>query len=190
MGDLQKKKQGKLILGFKKNDSKVMEIVYTTVFPKVRLYILKNNGNEARAKDVYQEAFIACWKNIKADKFSEEGNVEAYLYTVAKNKWTDYLRSSEYKKTVVDENRLESLKLVDDSKIDESFEDANRNAMQKALKQLGDNCKTLLNLFYFERKSMDEISQKMNLASASARNQKYRCMEKLRKLSLDIKNNG
>ncbi|MFK7812261.1 MAG: RNA polymerase sigma factor, partial [Maribacter sp.] len=164
--------------------------VYTTVFPKVRLHILKNNGNEERAKDVYQEAFIACWKNIKADKFSEEGNVEAYLYTIAKNKWTDYLRSSEYKKTVVDENRLESLKLVDDSKIDESVEDANRNAMQKALKQLGDNCKTLLDLFYFERKSMDEISQTMNLASASARNQKYRCMEKLRKLSLEIKNYG
>jgi len=190
MGDLQKKRQRQLVLGFKKNDSKVMEGVYMAVFPKVRLHILKNNGNEARAKDIYQEAFIACWKNIKAEKFSEEGKVEAYLFTIAKNKWTDFLRSANYKKTVTHENKLELVQLVDDQKIDESVEEAKRNAMQKALKQLGANCKTLLNLFYFERKSMDEISQTMNLASTSARNQKYRCIEKLRKLSLEIKNNG
>ncbi|MFK7812181.1 MAG: RNA polymerase sigma factor [Maribacter sp.] len=190
MGDLQKKKQREIVLGFKKNDSKVMEALYTTVFPKVCLFILKNNGNETKAKDIFQEAFIACWKNIKADKFSEEGNVEAYLYTIAKNKWTDFLRSTNYKKVVAHENKLELIKVVDDEKIDESVEKAQRNAMQKALNQLGSNCKTLLNLFYFERKSMDDISQTMNLTSASARNQKYRCMEKLRKLSLEVKNNG
>ncbi|MGB3150267.1 MAG: sigma-70 family RNA polymerase sigma factor [Maribacter sp.] len=190
MGITKRPTEQELILGFRKNDTVVLEAVYTRIFPKIKVHILKNNGNEEQAKDIFQEAFIACWKNIKANKLSENGNVEAYLYTIAKNKWTDYLRSSDYKKTVFHDDKLPIVMENDDLKNDEIKREANAKVLQLALSQLGQNCKSLLNLFYFERKSMDEISQLMNLASASARNQKYRCMEKLRKLSLEIKKNG
>ncbi len=190
MGNTKKSTDQELILGFRENDTAVLEAVYTRVFPKIRIHILKNNGNEDQAKDLFQEAFIACWKNIKADKLLENGNVEAYLYTIAKNKWTDYLRSANYKKTVSIDGKSNFAKADDEREIDKSLQEENRSALQQALGQLGQNCKTLLNLFYFERKSMDEISQVMNLTSASARNQKYRCMKELRKLSLEIKNNG
>ncbi len=152
---------------------------------------MRNNGDEDQAKDLFQEAFVACWKNIKADRLTGNINLEAYLYTIAKNKWIDYLRSSDYKKRASNNNVLDLTKADDENlEVDIEREEENRNAMRQALQQLGENCKTLLNLFYFERKSMNEISQVMNLASASVRNQKYRCMEKLRKLSLELKNNG
>lgn len=179
-----------VILGFKKNDSKIMEQIYAKVYPKVKVHILKNNGNENKAKDTFQEAFIACWKNIKADKLTENTNVEAYLFTIAKNKWIDYLRSSDFKKRAHNKGALNVTKVDEDTEVNEILNEENRNAMQRAFEQLGQNCKTLLNLFYFERKSMNEISTVMNVASASARNQKYRCMKELRKLSLEIKNNG
>lgn len=190
MGNTQEQTNQQLIQGFQKNNTNVLEGIYVRVFPKIKVYVVKNNGNEAHAKDVFQEAFIACWKNIKANKLAENSNVEAYLYTIAKNKWTDYLRSTQYKKKKSGPDQLTYAKADMDIEVDEDEEDTKRKAMQQALKQLGENCKILLNLFYFERRSMDDIARKLNLASASARNQKYRCMEKLRKLTLEIKNNG
>jgi DNA-directed RNA polymerase specialized sigma subunit len=47
---------------------------------------------------------------------------------------------------------------------------------------LGDTCKRLLQLFYFEHKSWDLITEIMGYSTAaSARNQKYKCDEKIRK---------
>ncbi len=191
MGNTLQKTNNQITTAFKNNDQKVMQLVYLNIFPKFKSHVLKNSGNEAQAKDVFQEAFVACWRNIKEDKFSEDGNVEGYLYTIARNKWTDYLRSNDFKNTVYS-NSAANLSIVTegDSNADENIREKHRTLLQKALGNLGSNCKYLLQLFYFERKSMEAISKELNITSASARNQKYRCMEKLRTLSLELKNNG
>lgn len=181
--------QEQLVLGFKKNDSKILKAVYTTTYPKVNAYILKNSGDQAIAKDIYQDAFIACWKNIKDDKFKQTGSVEAYLYTIAKHKWTDHLRSATYKKTVLTNETSHLTAVKDEVDIEEDEEAKKQIILKQALAKLGEQCKTLLKLFYFERKSMNDISGVMHMTSASARNQKYRCMEKLKALSLELKNN-
>jgi RNA polymerase sigma factor (sigma-70 family) len=190
MGNKQRLSNNNLIIAFKRNDQKAMQEVYQITFPKVKGYVLKNSGTETQAKDVFQEAFISCWKNIKDDKITGESNVAGYLFTIAKNKWIDYLRSADYKKTTSAETFSYLKVVVDESDgIDNLEEEQNRKVLHSALAQLGDNCKMLLKLFYFERKSMEEISLQMGIAANSARNQKYRCMEKLRSLSLKIKKN-
>ncbi|MEO0573402.1 MAG: sigma-70 family RNA polymerase sigma factor [Bacteroidota bacterium] len=178
-----------LTAAFKKNDQKVMQKVYQHTFPKFRAHVLKNSGNEAQAKDVFQEAFISCWRNVKENKLKENSNVEAYLFSIAKNKWIDFLRSSNFKKTVAMDS-FSHLSIVSEETEKKDEKESRLKVIQTALGELKGNCKSLLQLFYFERKSMEEISKVMNLAPASARNQKYRCMEKLRALSLQIKNNG
>lgn len=188
MGNITGQIGNQIVNGFYQNDENVLHKIYATVYPKVMAHILKNNGNEDHAKDVFQDAFVACWKNIKEQKFTE-GNVEGYLFTIAKNKWTDYLRSSKYKNTVRNEGIIHMEPITENSDPKE-MHDSNQDAMKLALNRLGDNCKNLLNHFYFERKKMNEIASELNITSASARNQKYRCMEKLRALTLEIKNNG
>lgn len=187
MQNLQKQKE--LLAGFKNNDPVILKGIYKKVFPMVKAYVLKNNGNEAHAKDLFQEAFVACWKNIKADKF-QGGNLEAYLYTISKNKWTDYLRSSGFKNTV-SENEIGDWYADDEAYDHEKEKDdlANQNALQAALKQLGAGCRELLDLFYFQKKSMEEMAVKLGLGAASIRNKKYRCMERLRTLALKIRDN-
>ena len=62
-------KVDRTVNGFRKNDSETMRATYQEVYPKVRAHILKNNGSEDQAKDIFQEAFVACWRNIKDGKF-------------------------------------------------------------------------------------------------------------------------
>ena len=51
-----------------------------------------------------------------------------------------------------------------------------------AFKQLGASCQLVLTRFYFEKKSMKAIAEELQIDAASARNKKYRCMQKLKEL--------
>ncbi|WP_273568024.1 RNA polymerase sigma factor [Maribacter halichondriae] len=186
--------QKELVAGVKTNNQQVLQCLYELVFPKVRSLVLKNNGDDAQAKDIFQEAFVSTWRNIKDGRLDDDENVnvEGYLFRIAKNKWMDHLRSANYKKTISHNTSIQ-IENPSEDEIVENFEKEDqrkRMALRQALDRLGSECKTVLQLFYFERKSMDVISKELNIASASARNKKYRCMEKLRTLSLEIKNNG
>lgn len=66
------------------NDEPTLQRIYKSNFEKVKRFVLKNNGNSAAAKDVYQEAFVAMWKNIKRDKCcsKDASSVNGYLYQI------------------------------------------------------------------------------------------------------------
>jgi DNA-directed RNA polymerase specialized sigma subunit len=64
--------------------------------------------------------------------------------------------------------------------ISEQPEDYHRYA--KALEELGDKCRQLLSLYYYEHRSWEEISGMLGYTTAAnARNQKYKCLEQVRK---------
>ena len=62
--------QDKLVTLIKNNDRDTLEKIYQENFHKVLSYILKNSGTPQQAKDIYQEAFIAMWRNIKRENSS------------------------------------------------------------------------------------------------------------------------
>lgn len=176
-----------LVQVFKTNEESILKKIYQENYTKIEFYILKNNGSQQQAKDIYQEAFFALWKNIKSEKFkpTSQSALNGYLYKIAKNKWIDYLRSSAYKK-MIPISKLNNLDINQFS--DEIIEDQNNdkiNIAMKAFKSLGDSCRTLLKMVYFEKKSMKEIAVVLQLDTASTRNKKYRCMQKLRELALN-----
>ncbi len=166
-----------------RNDSKEIQQLYLDVYPKIKVFILRNNGNEHQAKDIFQEAFIALWRNIKTGNYNSlDNNIEAYLFMVAKNKWIDFLRSARYRKKMSIEEIKES-EVCDDytDKAEETEEMHQNDILYKAVSKLAESCRKLLKMFYYERKSMKEISEKFKISEPSARNKKYRCMQQLRK---------
>jgi len=178
--------QYKVILAIKANDNMVLKQLYQDNYKKVEVFILKNNGSMPQAKDTYQEAFIAMYQNIKADKFTptNETALQGYLYQIAKNKWIDFLRSSLYKKT---SQIAEGFLIKDEdttmNEYDITEEEYNpKNLAMEAFNHLGSECKKLLEVFYFQKKSLREIAVAFNIGEASARNKKYRCIQKLREL--------
>lgn len=186
MGELHKlDNQSQLIVAIKTNDSVALKALYISNYPKIESLVLSNNGTKEDAKDIYQEAFIVVWHNIRNATFIpiNESAIQGYLYTIAKNKWMDIVRSSRFKKTksVLDEKSITD-------KSDELIEDDEATDKLKvtmiAFKNLGQPCKQLLTTFYFEKKSLRDIALELNLDEASVRNKKYRCMEKLRTIVL------
>ena len=168
------------LTAIKANDETVLKSLYENNYFKTEKYVLNNNGSVEQAKDIYQEAFIAVWRNIQLDKFypENESALEGYLYQIARNKWLDYLRSNQYKKhTPLSNltNRLpeETAREEDNGYIDDVI---------KQFEQLGENCRELLTRFYYRKESMKIIAKQFEWTEATARNNKYRCLQQLREL--------
>ncbi len=152
--------------------------------------VLKNSGTIEHAKDVYQEAFILVWTNVKNGKFvpQNETALQGYLYQIAKNKWTDVLRSKNFKNSKSLDNNI--LRIIRDKDEEDAHNEPKSTKLEiamEAFKNLGQPCKQLLKSFYFEKKSLRDIASDLNIEETTARNKKYRCMEKLRTMVFDLK---
>ncbi len=189
MGDtLHLLNQSQLIHAIKSNESAVLKYFYTTNYKKIEVLILKNNGSIEHAKDVYQDAFITVWAHVKNDKFLPKNDtaLQGYLYTIAKNKWTDVLRSKSFKNSKSLDSEILTF-VREDDEIDEDLENNKLKIVMDTFKNLGQPCKQLLKTFYFEKKSLKDIALELKIEETTARNKKYRCMEKLRALVLESK---
>ncbi|WP_298550922.1 sigma-70 family RNA polymerase sigma factor [uncultured Algibacter sp.] len=180
--------QEKLVKSIQANDDSVLKSLYNDNFYKTEQYILTNSGSVDEAKDIFQEAFVAVWENVQDNKFvpKNESALNGYLYTIAKNKWLNHLNSVRYRKTNSFENHVQTLTNTNTIE-NEIFkeEDTNKiNEVVSAFDSLGEACKKLLSVFYYDNKSLRDISKLFNVTEASARNKKYRCIEKLRTLVL------
>ena len=169
------------LTAIKENNEAVLKMLYQENFPKIENYVLNNNGTAEEAKDIYQEAFIAVWRNIQLDKFTPANgtSLSGYLYQVAKNKWLDHLRSGHYKNIVSlngHENGTQAIEALPDN------QQAYLAAVRASFTKLGNNCRELLNRFYFQQESLRTIAIAFQWTEATAKNNKYRCLQQLREL--------
>lgn len=173
--------QNQLVAAFKQNDPAIMESFYAANYSKVEAYIIQNNGDTEKAKDIFQEAFIAVWQNIKLDKFIPVNDtaLSGYIYQIAKNKWIDYLRSA-YKKNTLYADSIP----VEKETLPEADEDqvAQLQNMQTHFTKLGSTCKEVLLRFYYKKESLRNIATALGWTEATARNNKYRCLQQLKGL--------
>ncbi|WP_020528571.1 RNA polymerase sigma factor [Flexithrix dorotheae] len=139
--------------------------------------------SEEEAIDIFQDAIIAFYKNIKSGKIIQiDYSIKNYLYAIGKN-----LISNKLKFNQKFENEFEKLeyKLFVENEEDRIENLEARQNVMKALEALGDPCKTILKLFYFDRFSMEDIAREVNSKNANvAKAQKNRCINELRKLVL------
>ncbi len=182
--------QSELVDAIKSNDAIVLKNLYINNYHKVEALVLKNSGSVEHAKDIYQDAFITVWNNIKNNAFTPKNDtaLQGYLYTIAKNKWTDVLRSKAFKNSkVLNHEVLTVVKDEDFDEIDDDLKNKKLKTVMAAFKNLGQPCKQLLSTFYFDKKSLKDIASELNIEETTARNKKYRCMEKLRTMVLASK---
>jgi RNA polymerase sigma factor (sigma-70 family) len=168
--------QQKLTDAICQNDENVLKWIYQQNYSKVQQMVLANSGNVDQAKDIYQDAFLAFWTNVKTGKFRPENDtaLSGYLYQISKNKWMDTCRSQAFKRTVFQEHFPDQ--------IDEEEEDqeALLIRIEGAFAKLGENCRDLLTRYYYRKDSLSSLASHFGWTEATTKNNKYRCMERLR----------
>lgn len=171
-----------LVEGLKVQNSQVIQYLYEKVGPMVYKLIIDSGGKLADAKDIFQEGVLAAYLNIRTGKYSPSQNAKfsTYLIQICKFKWYD-LNKSSYVKKKSDEEMKD---IADESEWSGESEAEQRiKRLHKLLGHLGERCKKILHLFYWKKLSIEEIGLAMELETNSAKNQKYRCMKKLKELA-------
>ncbi|MCY1527781.1 RNA polymerase sigma factor, sigma-70 family [compost metagenome] len=170
-----------VVLGILNNSEEVLNRLYIGYFPMVLQFILNNSGDEADAKDVYQEAIIVLYNKIKKGDFELSSKLKTYLYAVSRRIWLKKLAQQNKKTQNIAD--FEDVLVVDDD-MEQQEEMALQFAqMQFALDGLGEPCKTIIQDFYIHSLSMQDICEKFGYTNAdNAKTQKYKCLQRLKKL--------
>lgn len=133
------------------------------------------------SKDIYQLTILIFHDNIKKGKLEHlVSSVKTYLFGIGKNIAKENLRKE---KRFVPINKEKWLKenLIDEPS--HSIEESSFERAKSALEKLGQPCQRLIELFYYEKKSIPEITLALDYKNPeTAKNQKCKCMARLRKI--------
>ena len=153
--------------------------LYKGGFSGIKRFVTKNKGTSHDAEDVFQEAIAILYQKAVGKTINIESNLQNFLFGIARNCWLKSLR---------ERGKLPLSHLTDidlpDSESDKLkvFEEI-VSILKNKMNDIGESCKRLLQLFYFEKRSMDFIADALNLANARvAKSKKYKCLASLRKL--------
>jgi len=164
--------------GIARKDNKTFLFLYQKYQSSILRMVQKNNGNAEDALDIFQEGVIALWTNIQKDKFQlqDKARISTYLYALCRNIWISRLRKKKTTHSIDDNPHLEIA-----AEVDEMEEQHSRiNELEQQFRKLGDACQQILKLFYYQKASMQEIAVAMEITENTAKNNKYRCMQRLK----------
>jgi RNA polymerase sigma factor (sigma-70 family) len=163
------------------NDSEAAKIIYQDNFKMVQAYVLNNNGSFDDARDIFQEAMIVLYEHAKNDQFVLTAQISTYVYSVARRLWLKRLQQMKRYATPV-ESIGETVAVDEDLETHEK-NNADMQMMESALQKLGEPCKSLIEAYYMKKKGMLEIAEQFGYTNAdNAKNQKYKCLVRLKKI--------
>ena len=174
-----------LIEGIRNNNSKVLTSIYKNYFKMVLKYVLNNNGTEQEAKDVFQESILVLYHSVRKEGFELSCQLQTFIFSIAKRLWLKQIRKSD--RVVKLENSSVYQEETDVLVELEHYEQKEKEIQQMnaGLISLGEPCKTLLTDFYYKKMGMDEIAEKFGYTNSdNAKNQKYKCLQRLKKIVL------
>lgn len=160
-----------------------IRFLYREHFAFLSRYVLNNNGNEQDAEDIFQEVIVAFVNLVKAGKFRGESSVKTFLYSLNKNIWLNEIKRRG--RAVAREEKYEKQHTErQEPTADVALEiSQTKAALMKTVDELGENCKKILLLFYFENRSMKEILTALPYENEQVvRNKKSKCLKKLESL--------
>jgi len=178
-----------LLAGLARNDRLAVETIYRENYKMVQALILNNNGNADDAKDIFQEAMIILYEKVRSGTFELNCQIKTYVYAVCRRLWLKRLQQlNRYSPSV---EGLEAAVPVEEEIEDHEKRNVEFEMMDKAISGLGEPCKSLIEAYYLQSLTMQEIAANFGYTNAdNAKNQKYKCLMRLKKIFFTHYKNG
>lgn len=178
-----KKHSNNIIELIKQGDDATLEKIYSENREAFINFSKNYNIERYDAIDIYQDAIIALQQNAINGKINNlNSSVSTYLFAIGKYK----IFHSHRKNSKIEFNN--DIQLVEKSfDLDVNFLDDELTNQQSILKKhfakLGERCKDVLRLFYFQGYTLDEITEILDYSDKKVlKSQKSRCIKQLKDL--------
>lgn len=152
--------------------------LYRNYFGLIESLIVSNTGHQEDAADIFHDGLIVLFNRIKKGDFQLKSTIKTYLYSICRNLWLMKLRRGKRETSLEDQH--ERMHIQEDH-----FKTLERNERKdlivKLLKEINEDCRKILELFYFRKMKMNDIRSVLSMASEQvAKNKKSRCMKAIR----------
>jgi RNA polymerase sigma factor (sigma-70 family) len=156
--------------------------IYEQYSSTIQSYILANSGTPPDAEDIFQETVVTFIDLVKKEKFRGEASVKTFLTAIARNLWLNELKKRQ--RSGVREKAFETGRDLTEMDVSEYIADREvKQQFVEVLGKLGEPCKKLLTLFYYENLSMKDITHHLPYENEQVvRNKKYKCLQTLTEL--------
>jgi len=182
-------KEQELLKGLATGDKKAVETIYKDNFNMVQSLVINNNGSAQEAKDIFQEAMIVLLEKARSGNFELNCQIKTYVYSVSRRIWLKRLQ--QYNRYSLEVDGAIGTVPVDDDVEEYEKRDQEFAMMEKAIASLGEPCKSLIEAFYIQKRNMQDIANQFGYTNAdNAKNQKYKCLMRLKKLFFAQFKNG
>ena len=144
-----------------------------------RSFIKGKGGTEQDADDIFQETVVSFIDTVQKGKFRQESGIRTFLISISKNLWYNEIRRRQ--RAGNREKMFESDREQEETGISEFIQDRElKQQLNQLLKDLGESCRKILELFYYENLSMKEIVSHLHYENEQVvRNKKYKCLQQL-----------
>ncbi|HON57045.1 MAG TPA: sigma-70 family RNA polymerase sigma factor [bacterium] len=135
--------------------------IYNEFKERIFAFISVKLQNESDRWDVFQEVFAKVFEKI--NELDSSLNIKSYIYTIAKNKITDYFRNNKIEMLDISEFENQVLENTNESAIQRN------NDLLKALDCLTAREKEVFEYKYFFNFKISEISEKLGLTEGAVK---------------------
>ena len=165
-----------------KRMDETIKAIYRNYFDSLSWYVMNNSGSRQDAEDVFQEVVVTFIDLVQKDKFRGESTVKTFLYSLNRHGWLNELKRRG--RALAREEKYEKGK--EQSEPDTGHLMADREGKAEIMNlvgTLGETCRKILLLFYYENLSMKEIQQATEYENEQVvRNKKYKCLKQLEQM--------
>ncbi len=162
----------------RKGDEEALIMLYESNRRPVVSLVTQNNGSADDAEDVLQESLIVLWERIRAGRFEYKAKLSTFIYATAKNVWSQRLRRKG--REAAGELDPDGEEDPAPSPLENLIASEQAALVSEALGKIGEQCRKLLLLFYWDGLSMEEIAVTLGFANAdTAKAKKYQCKKAL-----------
>jgi len=169
-----------IIQRLRNGDESVLKEIYTNNRVPFLNWIIQKYGCDMEdAKEIFQLSVVTLYDNVVTGKLETlTSSIKTYLFSIGKNKWLEWNRKQGKIQYQKDSLLFDHLEEKETPKVKEDL----FLQVEQVLKAMGDPCKKLLELVYFNRLSMHDICKQLHYKNEdSAKNAKYKCLQRLKK---------
>jgi RNA polymerase sigma factor (sigma-70 family) len=170
-----------LLKGLSKSDTASVETIYRDNYNMIQSFILNNNGSVDDARDIFQEAMVVLYEKSRDTTFLLNCQIKTYVYSICRRLWLKRLQQLNKFTTQVES--LEEIIPVEEEIEEHEKRNTDFTLMETSMSKIGEPCKSLLDAYYLQKKSMQDIATEFGYTNAdNAKTQKYKCLVRLKKL--------
>jgi RNA polymerase sigma-70 factor (ECF subfamily) len=158
--------------------------LYVAYFQRLMRFVIPYVSTPQEAEEIVSDSFIALWENRKS--LFKVSNVEAYLYTITRNKTISYLRSLHAEETAMEES-VDSFLYTETTPEDELISKEGVERLNAAINSLPEKCKIVFQLVREDKMKYKDVARILNISIKTVETHITTAVKKLREcLSSEI----